>query len=63
MDGIDLVALRLRAGLRQFELAARLGVTQTMVCDLERGRRTITPEIEQQIRTVLTAATKEQNSR
>ena len=62
MDGIDLVTLRLRAGLRQYQLAARLGVTQTMVCDLERGRRTITPEIEQQIRTLLPAATKEQNS-
>ena len=46
MDRFEIVTLRLRAGLRQYELAARLGVTQTWLCDLERGRRTFTPELE-----------------
>ncbi len=58
MDRFDLVALRLRAGLRQYQLAALLGVTQTFLCDLERGRRPITPEAEQRIRQAITNAQK-----
>ena len=49
MDRFDLLTLRLRAGLRQYQLAALLGVSQTWLCDLERGRRPITPQIKQRI--------------
>ncbi|MBA7706241.1 hypothetical protein ES703_115092 [subsurface metagenome] len=50
MDKFDLVLLRLRAGLKQYELAQLLGVPATSVCDLERGRRAITPELEKRIK-------------
>lgn len=46
MDRFELILLRLKAGLKQYELAALLGIPPTIVCDLERGRRTITPEVE-----------------
>jgi len=50
MDRFDLILLRLKAGLKQYELANLLGVPGTIICDLERGRRKITPEIEERIR-------------
>jgi transcriptional regulator with XRE-family HTH domain len=49
MDRFDLLNLRLRAGLRQYQLAALLGVTQTWLCDLERGRRPLTPDMQERI--------------
>lgn len=56
MDRFDLVLLRLRAGLKQYELAQLLGVAATIVCDLERGRRAVTPEMEKQIRGAINQA-------
>ncbi len=56
MDRFQLLALRLQAGLRQYQLAALLGVTQTWLCDLERGRRPITPQIQQRISQVIARA-------
>ena len=53
MDGIELLQLRRRADLAQYELAQRLGVPQTVVCDLERGRRPVTPEWERRILRVI----------
>ncbi len=50
MDRFDLVLLRLKGGLKQYQLAQLLGVTQTALCDWERGRQPITPEIEKQIK-------------
>jgi len=49
MDGLELVLARLKAGLRQYQLAQLLGVPATVVSNLERGRTTITPEIEGEI--------------
>ena len=50
MDRFELITLRLRAGLKQWELAQRLGISQAALCDLERGRRPVTTELEQRIR-------------
>lgn len=50
MDRFDLILLRLKTGLKQYELAQLLGVPATIICDLERGRRPITPEVEKCIR-------------
>ena len=37
---------RIRHGVRQYQLAAALGVPQTTVCAWENGRRPMTPEQE-----------------
>ncbi len=50
MDRFDLILVRLKTGLKQYELAKLLGVPATIVCDLERGRRPITPEVEKRIK-------------
>jgi len=49
MDGYGLVLARLRAGLRQYQLAQLLGVPPTVISNLERGLNPITPEIEREI--------------
>jgi len=56
MDRFELIMLRLRSGLKQWELAQRLGISQTTLCDLERGRRPITTELKQRIRKALNEA-------
>ena len=50
MDRFELVIMRLKSGLRQYEVAQLPSVPPTIICDLERGRRKITPEIEERIR-------------
>ena len=50
MDRFDLVLMRLKIGLKQYELAQLLGVPATIVCDFERGKRPITPEVEKRIK-------------
>lgn len=42
--GMDLKVARIRAGIKQYELASYLGLPQTTVCDLENGRRSLSPE-------------------
>lgn len=32
-------------GFKQWELSARLGFSSTVLCDIERGRKPLTPEI------------------
>ena len=49
MEGYDLVLMRLKAGLYQYQLAQLLGVPATVISSLERGRNPITPEAERQI--------------
>lgn len=50
MDKFELILMRLRAGLKQYQLAQLLGVPATIICDLERGRRPITPEVKKRIK-------------
>lgn len=56
MDRFMLIALRLKARLKQWELARLLNVSQTTLCDLERGRRRITPEIADKIKRAIDEA-------
>ena len=58
MNRFELILLRLKAGLRQYELAQLLGVPATAVCDLERGRRPITLEVEKRIKQAIDKAKK-----
>ena len=44
---------RIRCGVRQYQLAAALGVPQTTVCAWENGRRLMTPEQERSALTAL----------
>ena len=53
MDRFDLVTIRLKNGFKQWELARLLNISQTTLCDLERGRRPISPNLEQKIQRVL----------
>ena len=56
MDRFQLVVIRLKGGLKQYELAQLLGVPPTIICDLERGRRLITPEIEKRVKEAINEA-------
>lgn len=60
MDGFQLVILRLKAGLKQYELAQLLNIPPTVICDLEKGRRRITRQVEKQIKEAINKA---QNAR
>lgn len=48
--------MRLKAGLKQYELAQLLSAPATIICDFERGRRPITPEVEKRIREAIDEA-------
>lgn len=48
-SGLDVLVARRRAGLKQYQLAQRLGVPQTVLCDIERGRRELTEDMARRI--------------
>jgi DNA-binding XRE family transcriptional regulator len=47
--GLDLKIARIRAGLKQYELAARVGIAATQLCEVETGRREPSAELFEQI--------------
>lgn len=49
ISGLELKVLRLRAGLRQYELAAQLGITQTKLSKIECGRAQPSTELLQRM--------------
>ena len=53
MDRFELITMRLKAGLKQWELARLLNISQTNLCDMERGRQAINPDIEAKIKRVI----------
>jgi len=38
MNGFDLKIMRIRAGLRQYDVAAKAGITPPRLCEIEAGR-------------------------
>jgi transcriptional regulator with XRE-family HTH domain len=44
-SGLELKIARLRAGIKQFELAAKVGIASTQLCEIETGRREVSPEL------------------
>ena len=56
IEGLELKIARIRVGLRQYELAARVGITQTKLSEIECGRRRLTPELSQHIMEALEEA-------
>lgn len=49
MNNIELIVVRLKAGLKQYELAEELGIPAPYLSEMETGRRPITPEIYKEI--------------
>lgn len=53
VNGLDIKIMRLRAGLRQYDLAARVGIAPNRLSEIESGRREVSPELLQQILKVM----------
>lgn len=49
MTGMELKLKRIKAGLKQYELAAKVGISVTKLCEIEMGRRKVNPELTQLI--------------
>jgi DNA-binding XRE family transcriptional regulator len=45
ITGKHLKLVRIWAGLRQYEVAARIGIPATMLCEIEGGRREAAPDL------------------
>jgi len=54
--GLELKIARLRAGLKQYELAAKVGIAPTQLCEIETGRRELPPELLDRILGVITSS-------
>jgi len=53
MTGLDIKVARIRAGLRQYKVAAALGITQTVLSQIENDQRIVSQErLEQIARTI-----------
>jgi len=53
IQGIDLKLRRIRAGLRQFRVARDLGISPSVLCDWENGRKPIPLRQKQRILDVI----------
>lgn len=47
--GLERKIARLRAGLKQYELAAKVGIAPTQLCEIETGRRQVPAELLERI--------------
>ena len=52
MENLELKLLSVKAGLTQWDLAKQLGVHPARVSEMERGRRPITPDVEQALKNI-----------
>ena len=52
-NGLGLKIARLRAGLKQYELAAKVGIAPTQLCEIETGRREVPPDLLDRILEVI----------
>ena len=50
---LDLKTARIKAGLKQYEVAARVGIGPTQLCEIEMGRRVPSPQLVDRIRKVI----------
>ncbi|MFC2001863.1 helix-turn-helix domain-containing protein [Chloroflexota bacterium] len=53
INGLDIKIARLKAGLRQYDLTAHLGIPPSQLSEIESGRRKPSPEIIRQILKIL----------
>ena len=56
MDGIELKIKRIRAGVRAYELAQRVGMSESALSRIETGRKQPSPEMVKRINEALSAA-------
>jgi len=61
--GLELKIARLRAGLKQYELAAKVGIAPTQLCEIETGRRELGPELLERILRVIGSSSDIHNSK
>ncbi|MBU2535414.1 MAG: helix-turn-helix domain-containing protein [Chloroflexi bacterium] len=54
-EGVEIKILRIKAGLRQYEVAASVGILPNRLSEIEAGRRRPTPELLERIFRVLKA--------
>jgi len=52
-EGVELKIARIRAGLRQYEVAARVGILANRLSEIEAGRRRPSPELLERILQVI----------
>lgn len=53
--GIDIKIARLKAGMRQYDLAAKVGIHPSHLSEIETGRRQPSPEVLERLVLVLRA--------
>jgi transcriptional regulator with XRE-family HTH domain len=52
-EGVELKIARIRAGLRQYQVAARVGILPNKLSEIEAGRRRPSPELLERILRVI----------
>lgn len=60
MKGMELKIARIRAGLKQYELAQLVGISQNRLSLIELDRRQPSPELLERIREALAAVLRDQ---
>jgi len=53
MKGLDIKIARIKSGLKQYKVAAVLGIPQTTLCDIENGKQVASPELLEKILSVI----------
>lgn len=53
MNGLDILVARRKLSLNQWQLASFIGIHPARLSEIERGRRPLTPELENKIKTIL----------
>ncbi len=56
MDGIEIKIARIRAGVRAYELAQRVGLSESALSRIETGRKQPSPELAARIVEALSTA-------
>ncbi len=59
--GLRLKILRLKAGIRQYEVAARLGIHPSKLSEIESGRRTPSKELLERLMQIVKAGKRDSN--
>jgi len=49
LEGMEIKIARIRAGLRQYEVAMNVRISPSRLCEIEAGRRQPSPELRERI--------------